>query len=144
MFCNKYKKLAYWDMLCVCYNRNFLEYKLKKLYKKKQIYISIIDIDNFKQINDSYGHFAGDSALSSLIRTLSKTGDFDYICRFGGDEFILLHRLPVEFRIYKELFKQETGQSFSSGTVLKKIDESFDVALSIADRKLYEEKGNKR
>lgn len=144
MFYNKYKKLAYWDLLCACYNRNFLEHKLKKSYKNKQVYISIIDVNNFKQINDKYGHFAGDSSLNSLIHMLSDTGQFDYICRFGGDEFVLLHRFPVEFRIYKELFRQKTGHSFSSGTVLKLEDESFDAVLSIADRKLYEEKGDKK
>lgn len=140
MLYNKYKKLAYSDLLCNCYNRNFIEHKLKKLYKDKQIYVTFIDINNFKQLNDNYGHFAGDRALRDLIQTLSNTKQFDYICRYGGDEFILFHRLPVEFRILKELFRQQTGHSFSSGTVLKKKDESLDQILSIADRKLYEEK----
>ena len=136
----KYKKLAYWDLLCNCYNRNFIEDKLKNYYKDQQIYISIIDINNFKQINDTYGHFAGDNALISLVDLLKETNQFEYVCRFGGDEFILVHKIPVEFRIYKELFRQQTGHSFSSGTMLKKKEESFDVILSIADRKLYEEK----
>lgn len=136
----KYKKLAYWDLLCDCYNRNFIEHKLKKLYKDKQIYVTFIDINNFKQLNDNYGHFAGDNALRDLIQMLSNTEQFDYICRYGGDEFILFHQLPVEFRIFKELFRQQAGHSFSSGTVLKKKGESLDQILSIADRKLYEEK----
>ena len=90
MFYNKYKKLAYWDLLCACYNRNFLEHKLKKSYKNKQVYISIIDVNNFKQINDKYGHEMGNQLIVSAAKFMCDIFGKEAVFRIGGDEFVAI------------------------------------------------------
>lgn len=51
----------------------------------------ILDLDHFKDINDTYGHCAGDAVIKALSRTLIETmRDSDIICRWGGEEFVVL------------------------------------------------------
>ncbi len=54
--------------------------------------LMMIDVDNFKSINDTYGHTAGDTALREIANVLSKTflRRVDFVCRFGGDEFAVV------------------------------------------------------
>ena len=82
----------------------FETYYEKMLARKKdmQAFLCIIDIDNFKSINDTYGHSIGDEAIKvSGERLLQCVGKEDYICRYGGDEFLLL-LLDVEERSVME------------------------------------------
>lgn len=86
----------YLDSLTQIYNRTALDERFKLEFKRWQRYnnnlvIAIIDIDNFKRINDTYGHIAGDKALKIVARALQKSiKDTDFIARFGGEEFVLL------------------------------------------------------
>ena len=58
--------------------------------KDKPVYFCIIDIDDFKNINDTYGHMAGDDVIASVAEVLKTTvGARGYIGRFGGDEFVI-------------------------------------------------------
>ena len=86
----KYKHLAYWDLLCNCNNRNFLEDKLIKKYANRSTYITMIDVDYFKNVNDILGHLAGDKILHSLVDILNSEANIKYICRYGGDEFFMV------------------------------------------------------
>lgn len=140
----KYKKLAYYDLLCDCYNRNFIEDKLKNKLKNKQVYISVIDIDNFKKINDDLGHVAGDQALKQFIDVLKQDPAINYLCRFGGDEFIIIHKEKINFELYQREFKTLTNFTFSFGTSMKTIYKSFDETLLEADKKLYINKRNRK
>ena len=58
----------------------------------------MIDVNNFKSVNDSYGHDAGDTVLQSIARTLlSCVRKTDTVIRYGGDEFLILfYRIPAE------------------------------------------------
>ncbi len=59
--------------------------------KKQQLALLLIDMDNFKYINDNYGHAGGDTALRELARILSETfRNDDYVARIGGDEFVVI------------------------------------------------------
>jgi len=84
------------DMLTGLYNRryflNHMESLIKRLGKSKKIaYLLLIDLDNFKIINDSLGHDIGDKVLQSVARRIQNfTGEKYSISRFGGDEFTLL------------------------------------------------------
>ncbi len=88
--------LALRDPLTELHNRRFMNDRLpaevaRAARSKKELAISIVDLDEFKPINDALGHTSGDRALRAFGRALS-TGlrSYDLVCRFGGDEFVVL------------------------------------------------------
>ncbi|MBC7727262.1 MAG: GGDEF domain-containing protein, partial [Microbacteriaceae bacterium] len=117
--------------------------------------IGLIDIDNFKKLNDSLGHAAGDLALQSLATRVKEwLRPVDHIARFGGEEFVLL--LPgtpvaeaqqvmtrLQRRVSASLFMhegQEVFVTFSAGVTAWRAGETVDTALARADEGLYEAK----
>ena len=87
---------AFNDTLTGIPNRHAYEERLQQEYARWKRYqqplaIMVVDIDNFKQINDNYGHRAGDKALRIIANQLQNmTRETDLIARYGGDEFVLL------------------------------------------------------
>lgn len=89
-------KAATYDGLTGVYNRQsfvklaqkaFLSYK----YKRESVALVMVDLDNFKQLNDTYGHIWGDRALIHFTKLIKNhLGPLDEIGRYGGDEFILV------------------------------------------------------
>ncbi len=79
------------DSLTGLYNRNYAEIQIAKLIGDAHSgAMMIIDMDNFKHINDTYGHIVGDRTLKIFADTLkANTGADDVVCRLGGDEFIV-------------------------------------------------------
>jgi diguanylate cyclase (GGDEF)-like protein len=90
------KNMAITDPLTGAYNRRYLELQAEKgleLWRRYQRPASLllIDIDNFKRINDKLGHAVGDTALKSLVELISsQIRSVDTLCRFGGEEFVVL------------------------------------------------------
>ena len=84
------EKQARTDNLTQLLNRNalFEDYQLDDKLKGKRIYY--IDLDNFKYINDNYGHFVGDEVLKTIANRLSKVAPNTNIYRMGGDEFLII------------------------------------------------------
>ena len=85
------------DSLTGLYNRRFMDMKLEEqvhLAKRSATNLSLImvDMDNFKDINDTYGHVAGDKFLISIGQILQNNlhRSTDFACRYGGDEFMIL------------------------------------------------------
>jgi diguanylate cyclase len=84
------------DTLTGIPNRHAYEERLNQEYSRWKRYhqplsLMVVDIDNFKHINDKYGHRAGDKALRIIANQLQKmTRETDLIARYGGDEFVLL------------------------------------------------------
>ncbi len=84
------------DPLTGLYNRRFLNEVLPKELARAERYghtlsLLIVDIDNFKEINDAYGHVVGDEVLKQVAKTLRENvRQSDYVFRWGGDEFLLL------------------------------------------------------
>ena len=87
--------LSYTDSLTNSFNRHFLfthidEYLPQGNFSESTI-MCLIDIDHFKQINDSYGHSAGDVVLKSFVKVLKSTiRQNDVVIRWGGEEFLLI------------------------------------------------------
>lgn len=85
---------AYTDSLTGIYNRRFVEGYLKGELFSKNIngkIIALLDIDNFKSINDNYGHKAGDIVIQELVSRLKHNlRDNDIVGRWGGEEFLML------------------------------------------------------
>ena len=117
--------------------------------------VGLIDIDNFKKLNDSLGHAAGDVALQSLAARVKEwLRPIDHIARFGGEEFVLL--LPatpvdeaqqvltrLQRRLSASLFMhdgKEVFVTFSAGVTAWRPGEAVEAALARADEGLYEAK----
>jgi len=87
---------AHTDTLTSLWNHGYFQYKLdEELLKAKSknypISILMIDLDDFKKFNDTYGHIQGDEALRKVSEQLKKTvRDVDIICRYGGEEFSVI------------------------------------------------------
>ena len=92
----KLKYLAYYDLLTGLPNRRLLIDRLEKSISqcdrhKRLMCLAFIDLDGFKQVNDSYGHDEGDNLLIFISKKLSSNlRDTDTLARFGGDEFVAL------------------------------------------------------
>jgi len=120
-----------------------------------QLSIGLLDVDNFKKLNDELGHGAGDVALKSLAEVVSKAlRPMDLVARYGGEEFVvLLPNTPVAegeqilTRLQRSLtgglFMHEQKQvfvTFSAGVTAYRPGERIEVALERADEALYEAK----
>ena len=87
---------AYHDPLTGLPNRALLHDRLDRalaqaLRREGHVALLIVDVDDFKRVNDAYGHLAGDRLLQDLASRLRRcTRDADTICRYGGDEFVIL------------------------------------------------------
>jgi len=159
------KKLARFDNLTGSCNRGYglalLDRQLKLAKRNKaQILLAYLDVDNFKDINDSFGHEEGDKVLKEVVKLLKSTlREIDIICRMGGDEFLLIFPESSEEdsplirkRIRKNLvklnreLKRPYKISFSMGFSYYNPDnpQSMDELIKIADKKMYEDKQNKK
>lgn len=79
------------DPLTGLANRHGLELGFENLSRAQQLTVLALDVDDFKAINDTYGHAAGDDALVRLSQTLRAVTSADtVVCRSGGDEFVVL------------------------------------------------------
>lgn len=148
------------------YNHNFFIHRVNEQIarsRRKKIPFSILvmDIDKFKNFNDTYGHLAGDEVIISLAKTLLKTiREGDILSRFGGEEFTVM--LPYAGRkeawLASERFRKaiETMVTDYQGTILK-VTVSLGIAsynhhenltetslLKRADDALYQSKKNGR
>ena len=117
--------------------------------------VGLLDIDNFKRLNDTLGHAAGDVALKSLAAAVrERLRPQDHLARFGGEEFVVL--LPgtgvqaaqqaltrLQRSLSAALFMhedQEVFVTFSAGVTEWRPGEALDVSLERADQALYEAK----
>lgn len=157
---NKYKTEANTDTLTKLFNRRSFDNILEKaisLYHESNLYFSlvIIDLDDFKKLNDTYGHPAGDEVLRVFGRILQNNmRQEDSAFRYGGEEFAIIAsgdkveniRLFVD-RIHKEarekviIFEdQKISFTFSAGLVCIQKSFSKDDLISAADQALYHAK----
>lgn len=100
-------KLINTDYLTGIYNRRYLElvYESRLRPDNSAIFVAIVDVDNFKDINDLFGHDFGDALLKEISRRLIEyaTETDYYVGRFGGDEFIIMGRVADEDNLKKSL-----------------------------------------
>ena len=118
--------------------------------QRMAVTLTYIDLDNFKAINDEYGHSAGNVALRRVVTALKDaTRETDLVGRLGGDEFAVMFLSPVDAdprlvarsvitRVSDELARQHPPISFSAGAVTI-TDPSLDVddALAAADSLMF-------
>ncbi|NLP46457.1 MAG: sensor domain-containing diguanylate cyclase [Epulopiscium sp.] len=138
------KKLAYYDQLTGIANRTLFYKIAEKLIDNANrnnslIGLLFLDIDKFKQINDVYGHEAGDKILKKVACILQNyTRKSDMVARFGGDEFIVLLPHFKDSKSYKKVASRiMNAEDKSIYYHSREIKISFSVGIS-----LYPEHGN--
>lgn len=160
----RYRHLANLDPLTNLVNRRyFYELAMNEIHRsrryKRPLSMLMMDIDYFKNINDTYGHISGDAVLVWIADKLhEKMRDVDLVARFGGEEFILL--LP-ETEINQAVFVADRLREFFASTPIQtkeheitltisigisqyEGEESLDHFINKADQALYRAKNNGR
>lgn len=139
---------------------HYLSYKLNHLSEGMSLHLMLIDLDQFKQINDTYGHVEGDKALIRLASVLQMTvAAFNcFAARYGGDEFILIHETEDEREIpgicqFIQTELEKSNRLANAGYTLKasigcaKYRQDIRYVpefIALADEALYEAKRLKR
>lgn len=163
---NQVQALAVQDSLTGIFNRrSFMEFSKREIYRVLRntgyaVSLVMIDLDNFKAINDQYGHRLGDKALVTFTTTIQKQlREFDIFGRVGGEEFAILLadtdartaiQITERLRTAVEALRIQTGKNrevsitASFGVVsslqLRKKDIEINNMLDLADQALYEAK----
>ena len=148
------------DSLTGLYNRHFMQEVLKREIaraerKKQNLSLIMLDIDHFKEINDTYGHAAGDQILQALAKLLkSCSREYDYVFRYGGDEFLIIlseidsesinkfgERIRKGFESLVVPYKDYKIQStVSIGILLQTNNYADELLISRVDKALYNAK----
>lgn len=116
---------------------------------------AMLDLDNFKKLNDTHGHAAGDEALIHVVRIVKQTlRSIDVIARYGGEEFLIVmpetsldEAAKAMMRVQRELTThfftandQRLFITFSAGVALRAAHEAQESVLKRADKAMYEAK----
>ena len=143
-----YNEKLYTDVMTGIYNRRFFEEKIKNM--EDEAGIAVIDLDDFKLHNDTYGHSAGDAALITTAKIIKKyIRKTDILIRYGGDEFLLIlpsikkHIFEDKLKLIREKIhdtvvpKYEKMQlSVSIGGAIFR-EGNIEDAIASADRQMY-------
>ncbi len=142
------------DALTGLYNRRFFERQIEKvpLSEREQYVISMVDIDFFKVVNDTYGHEAGDEVLVMVASCLKDAaGQENLAVRWGGEEFILYFPRTTPNKVYPvmdELRRRIEGTTvktagkeiritITGGIATGMADSNYEKVIRSADEKLY-------
>ena len=156
----KMERLSYEDGLTGAWNRRYLEVQFNRLARRMlertndKVYFGILDIDDFKQINDEHGHLTGDDALKRIVETFQLSlNESSYVFRIGGDEFVILfeaqdYKVPLQQAIDKLRNKSVTGPGLNVSIGVVAVEGNLgDINLESlykeADKSLYKAKARK-
>jgi PleD family two-component response regulator len=118
---------------------------MKARLGRQRLSLAFIDMDNFKNINDSEGHTAGDELLRCLVEKLRKgMREYDLVGRWGGDEFVIL--LPLDYNTANERIDRiwRTFPNFSWGIAQWEIGDDLKSLIKKADALMYRQKKGKK
>ena len=148
------------DQLTGALNRRGMEDTLDREFKRSgrghvQLCVGLIDIDNFKQLNDTLGHQGGDEALIHLTRVIKEAlRPSDSVARYGGEEFLIIlpdtgirEAMETLERLQRELTKKYFMHNnerrlitFSAGVALRAENENKEDLIGRADKAMYQAK----
>ena len=128
---------------------------------KSEVSLMVMDLDNFKDINDSHGHHVGDRALCEVARVLrTAIRPYDICVRYAGDEFIVVlsgcgadeadrKRQELQKSIDEVYFEARPGKRVALGisvgaAVFPQDGESYESLLAVADSRMYQDKANRK
>jgi diguanylate cyclase (GGDEF)-like protein len=153
--------MASTDQLTGAFNRyKFLEcldHELKRCKRSKApLCLLMLDIDHFKEVNDTWGHSIGDQVLKELVQTIVKNlREADILTRWGGEEFIVLTpdtdrqgglALAERLReaVSEHAFPKVGSVTISLGLAQHEEEDTADSLISRADRQMYRAKDKGR
>ena len=144
------------DELTGLFNRKMYESRKAEL-ARENCALLIVDVDDFKKVNDTYGHDAGDRVLKKVADILTSSFRFeDLVCRIGGDEFvvIMVRVTPEHLQVVRNKIEQVRerlarpddlpGSTLSIGAAFSEEGQEFDDLFRNADAALYRTKENGR
>lgn len=154
--------LVHQDQLTGALNRHGLDQAFRREAARTDrcgspLALALLDVDDFKRLNDTYGHQAGDDTLVHVARAIGEQiRPSDILCRFGGEEFLLLlpdtglkEAMMVMERLQRSLEAHPATHAghrltvtFSAGLALRRREESREALVVRADRALYRAKKN--
>jgi diguanylate cyclase (GGDEF)-like protein len=133
------ERLSYEDGLTGAWNRRYLEVQFKRILRRmmergsSKVFFGLIDVDDFKLINDSHGHHAGDEVLKRITDTFQQSlGENSYVFRIGGDEFVVV----FEGDDYQPMLQQATDELSKQSAAIPAVNVSIGV---IEVQELYDE-----
>jgi diguanylate cyclase (GGDEF)-like protein len=144
------------DGLTGLMNRRTLENQLRLLMRQKTPFaLAVADLDNFKQLNDTHGHEAGDRSLRTFAHTVRRTlRDVDLLGRWGGEEFVMVlpgcdaaQAVSILDRVRTNLTEDHQGRpvfTASFGITDSTMGETMEQLLTLADYALYASKNSGR
>lgn len=155
-------KQAEYDALTGLPNRHYILNYLNQILEKNEAggyWLAMVDIDNFKSINDTYGHNFGDKALKALAAILSDEKHDITVCRWGGEEFLIIGKLmeaarppfdkideirkQVEtYELVYDIENKRVPLTVTIGAAAYSNETNIEDWVSIADKRLYVGKYN--
>ncbi len=153
----KLGELASFDELTGLYNRRIFNQAVEDAAydNSRPIHLALLDLDNFKKVNDKYGHYVGDEVLKELSVQLQNTFGLEQhiVSRWGGDEFAIIYygekdelmqkleTIKTSFSAYAAAYEEATG--ISTSIVSFRDYNKVSQTIIAADHQLYQEKQNK-
>ncbi len=161
------EKLSYIDPLTKVGNRRYFDEEMNKEWRRairngSSLSLLFIDVDHFKSYNDTYGHSAGDTCLTSIAQTLKGRlkRSTDILARYGGEEFVAIlpeTRNPMQIaekcrKAIEQMKIQHSGSDISDvvtisigvGIIAPEKDSNPDTFIKLVDENLYEAKNRGR
>lgn len=151
----KLVEIAHMDQLTQMYNRHYMLTCLEGLPQDATACLAIADIDNFKHINDTYGHNAGDVVLKTVAQKMKQACEGCTVGRWGGEEFLILApRLPEDTQVMLDNMRKLIAQepvafeeqripvTLTIGFTPRSRSLSIDEWVQEADKRLYIGKNN--
>lgn len=132
------------DSLTGLFNRRAFENKMNEEFERSKRYhnslsVLILDIDDFKMINDTYGHHGGDAALVKISETLrERTRQSDFPSRYGGEEFVLVLPETDQENAFQAASKiHESIRTSSFGTTTRPFMLTVSIGISSTSARFY-------
>ena len=158
LYINLQNERVFLDTLTNLYNRSYLlhymDYLTRKMQKGSHVLGIMLDVNDFKHINDTYGHQIGDQVLQTVGRVLQATvGEKGAVVRYGGDEFVVLleNAREPDGLTFRQQVNQKLETYNASGAAPCRISLSMgaaefdntmgmDLFFHVMDLKMYEDK----
>ncbi|HVS12424.1 MAG TPA: GGDEF domain-containing protein [Thermoanaerobaculia bacterium] len=143
-------ELSIRDPLTGAYNRRYLSQVQEELERPTAHWGAVmIDLDDFKTVNDRYGHEEGDRVLQAHVHFLRRVSRAeDRLVRYGGDEFLLVVEVRSEVELQEVVHRLQSAgtveapAAFTVGAALRRARENLFEVIGRADDAMYESRGN--